>query len=51
MTNFGEEVNFIWSVADLPRGPYKPAQDGKVILPPPNLNLKWLNIMAPFASQ
>ncbi len=31
--NFGEKVSFIWSVADLLRGPYKPAQYGKVILP------------------
>lgn len=33
MNNFGEKVSFIWSVADLLRGPYKPAQYGKVILP------------------
>lgn len=33
MTNFGERVGFIWSVADLLRGPYKPAQYGRVILP------------------
>lgn len=33
MNNFGEKVNFIWSVADLLRGPYKPAQYGRVILP------------------
>lgn len=33
MINFGEKVNFIWSVADLLRGPYKPAQYGRVILP------------------
>ena len=26
-------VSFIWTVADLLRGPYKPAQYGKVILP------------------
>ncbi len=31
--NFGEKVSFIWSVADLLRGPYKPAQYGRVILP------------------
>jgi type I restriction enzyme M protein len=33
VTNFGDKVNFIWSVADLLRGPYKPAQYGRVILP------------------
>lgn len=33
MNNFGEKVSFIWSVADLLRGPYKPAQFGRVILP------------------
>lgn len=33
MNNFGDKVNFIWSVADLLRGPYKPAQYGRVILP------------------
>jgi len=33
LNNFGEKVSFIWSVADLLRGPYKPAQYGKVILP------------------
>ena len=31
--NFSEKVSFIWSVADLLRGPYKPAQYGRVILP------------------
>lgn len=30
---FGDKVSFIWSVADLLRGPYKPAQYGRVILP------------------
>ena len=30
MNNFGEKVSFIWSVAHLLRGPYKPAQYGKV---------------------
>jgi type I restriction enzyme M protein len=30
---FGEKTSFIWSVADLLRGPYKPAQYGRVILP------------------
>ena len=33
MNNFGEKVSFIFSVADLLRGPYKPAQYGRVILP------------------
>ncbi|MEO6047375.1 MAG: class I SAM-dependent DNA methyltransferase [Candidatus Kapaibacterium sp.] len=33
MNNFGDKVSFIWSVADLLRGPYKPAQYGKVMLP------------------
>ena len=33
MNHFGEKVSFIWSVADLLRGPYKPAQYGRVILP------------------
>ena len=33
MNHFSEQVNFIWSVADLLRGPYKPAQYGRVILP------------------
>ena len=30
---FGEKVSFIWSVADLLRGPYKPPQYGEVMLP------------------
>ena len=33
MNHFGEKVSFLWSVADLLRGPYKPAQYGRVILP------------------
>jgi type I restriction enzyme M protein len=33
VTNFGDKVSFIWSVADLLRGPYKPPQYGRVILP------------------
>ena len=33
MSNFNEKVAFIWSVADLLRGPYRPNQYGKVILP------------------
>jgi type I restriction enzyme M protein len=30
---FGDKVGFIWSVADLLRGPYKPPQYGEVMLP------------------
>ena len=30
---FNEKISFIWSVADLLRGPYKPAQYGQVMLP------------------
>lgn len=30
---FGDKVSFIWSVADLLRGPFKPAQYGDVMLP------------------
>ena len=33
VSNFSEKVAFIWSVADLLRGPYKPHQYGRVILP------------------
>jgi type I restriction enzyme M protein len=33
LSNFSEKVSFIWSVADLLRGPYKPHQYGRVILP------------------
>ena len=33
MNHFSEKVSFIWSVADLLRGPYKPHQYGRVILP------------------
>src|SRR5579859_1496569 len=33
MSGFSEKVAFIWSVADLLRGPYKPHQYGRVILP------------------
>ena len=33
MENFGEMVSFIWSVADLLRGPYRPNQYKDVILP------------------
>ena len=33
MTNFSEKVSFIWSVADLLRGPYRPNQYKDVMLP------------------
>jgi type I restriction enzyme M protein len=33
LSDFPQKVSFIWSVADLLRGPYKPAQYGRVILP------------------
>ena len=33
MKNFQSKVNFIWSVADLLRGDYKPFEYGKVMLP------------------
>lgn len=33
MNNFNEKANFIWSVADLLRGPYKPNQYKDVMLP------------------
>jgi type I restriction enzyme M protein len=33
VTNFSEYVSFIWNVADLLRGPYRPNQYGRVILP------------------
>jgi len=33
MNNFGEKANFIWSVADLIRGPYRPNQYKDVMLP------------------
>ena len=33
VNGFSDKVSFIWSVADLLRGPYKPAQYGKVVLP------------------
>lgn len=33
MNHFSEKVSFIWSLAELLRGPYKPAQYGRVILP------------------
>ena len=33
MTGFQDKVSFIWSVADLLRGDYKPHEYGQVILP------------------
>ena len=33
MKNFGEKVNFIWNIANLLRGPYKPEKYGDIILP------------------
>ena len=33
MKNFGDKVSFIWSVADLLRGPYRPNQYKDVMLP------------------
>lgn len=33
MHNFSDKVSLIWQVADLLRGPYRPNQYGKVILP------------------
>lgn len=33
MINFQEKVSFIWSIAEVLRGPYKPEDYGKVVLP------------------
>jgi type I restriction enzyme M protein len=33
VNGFSDKVSFIWSIAELLRGPYKPAQYGDVILP------------------
>ncbi|MCA1025029.1 type I restriction-modification system subunit M [Cytobacillus kochii] len=33
MINFQDKVSFIWSIAELLRGPYKPEDYGKVVLP------------------
>jgi type I restriction enzyme M protein len=33
MINFQDKVNFIWSIAEILRGPYKPEDYGKVVLP------------------
>ena len=33
ISNFGEKVNFIWNIANLSRGPYKPEKYSDIILP------------------
>ncbi|UCZ53719.1 type I restriction-modification system subunit M [Bacillus shivajii] len=33
MVNFQDKVNFLWTIAEILRGPYKPEDYGKVILP------------------
>lgn len=33
MTNFQDRANFIWNLANLLRGDYKPAEYGKAVLP------------------
>jgi type I restriction enzyme M protein len=33
MNNFQDKVNFIWTIAELLRGPYKKEQYGDVVLP------------------
>ncbi|SFJ45745.1 type I restriction enzyme M protein [Thermoflavimicrobium dichotomicum] len=33
MHNFQEKVNFIWTIAEILRGPYRKEDYGKVILP------------------
>src|SRR5690625_6597571 len=33
MNNFQEKVSFIWSIAEILRGPYRPEDYGDVILP------------------
>ncbi|NRG47716.1 SAM-dependent DNA methyltransferase [Bacillus sp. CRN 9] len=33
MINFNDKVNFIWTIAEILRGPYKPEDYGKVVLP------------------
>ncbi|NHN34374.1 type I restriction-modification system subunit M [Paenibacillus agricola] len=33
MQNFNEKISFIWKIAELLRGPYKPEQYGNVVLP------------------
>ena len=33
MRNFSQKVSFIWGVADLLRGDYKPSEYGRIIMP------------------
>lgn len=33
LVNFNDKINFIWKIAELLRGPYKPEKYGEVILP------------------
>ena len=33
MNNFGSKANFIWKIAELLRGPYRPEKYGDVVLP------------------
>jgi len=33
MINFQDKVSFIWSIAEVLRGPYKPEDYGKIVLP------------------
>ena len=33
MVNFNDKINFIWKIAELLRGPYKPEKYGDVVLP------------------
>ena len=33
MINFNDKISFIWKIAELLRGPYKPEKYGDVILP------------------
>lgn len=33
MIHFQDKVSFIWSIAEILRGPYKPEDYGKVVLP------------------
>ena len=49
MNNFNDEVSFIWSVADLLRGPYKPAHYGDVMLP--LVVLRWLGCVLEVCQQ
>jgi len=33
MNNFNDKINFIWTIANLLQGPYRPAQYRRVMLP------------------